>query len=231
MISTKSSPLKYVADFLGINKKFSKRRHNIIDNNSKNIVSPVEATLLYHGNIDEQGYILSKHRKKITLDKLIGKYADTFQDGTYINFYLAPRDNHNFVLPYKGTIEYIQKNEGKASIPIMIGLDNIFSMIGLNNIFDNQYWFSKAVKRNASIGIIINSQKFSYAMIAVGSLNVNNISVECEVGKKYHKGVYAGRFSIGSTIILCFDKSFKDNSEMLIKNGEQTKIGEPIIKI
>lgn len=222
MKSTKNSLLKHLADATGINAKFSKICDDNVNKNSEVITSPAEASLFSQGNINEQGYILSKHGKKVELNNLIGKYSDKFLNGTYLNFYLSPKNKHYFRLPYGGVIEYIQKNEGKSLIPVMLGLDNLFG---------NQHWFSKAAKKNASIGIVVNAGKFCYAMIAVGSLNVNNITVECERGKKYDKGAYAGYFSVGSTIILCFDKTFKKNSKRLIKNGELTIIGKPIIKI
>jgi phosphatidylserine decarboxylase len=223
MKSTKESPFKHIADTFGINARFHKKEdHNNIDPSLEYVSSPAEATLFYHGKIDREGYILSKHKKRIELEKLIGKYADTFQDGIYLNMYLSPKNKHYFIFPYDGNVEYIQKNESKAFIPVMIGLDNIFG---------NQRWFSKAAERNASVGMVIDAKKFSYAMIAVGSLNVNHITVKCETGKKYHKGDYAGHFSVGSTILLCFDKSFKENSKLLIKNGDKKGIGDKIIKI
>lgn len=222
MTSTKNSLLKHLADVTGINAKFSKVEEDIIDKSLENIVSPVEATLFNCGYIDGQGFILSKHGKKVALNKLIGEHSNKFNDGIYLNLYLSPKNKHYFRLPYGGNVKYIQKNDGEALIPIIIGLDNLFG---------NQHWFSKAAKKNASIGIVVDAGKFSYAMIAVGSLNVNNITVECRSKKKYEKGAYTGYFSVGSTIILCFDKSFKKNSELLIKNGDPTIIGTPIIKI
>jgi len=68
-------------------------------------------------------------------------------------------------------------------------------------------------------------------MIAVGSLNVNHITVNCEEGKRYRKGYDAGHFSVGSTILLCFDKSFRENSELKINDGEKTDVGNNIIRI
>jgi phosphatidylserine decarboxylase len=74
-------------------------------------------------------------------------------------------------------------------------------------------------------------KKFSYAIIAVGSLNVNNITIDCLQGKKYVKGAYAGHFSVGSTVILCFDKTLGKYSKLLMQDGQKTAIGENIFKI
>jgi phosphatidylserine decarboxylase len=207
---------------LGVNAKFHKIEDDFFDPSLEYIASPAEAELKYYGDIGDGGYILSKHDRIIALENMIGRYADRFQDGIYLNMYLHWKNKHYFKFPYDGTVEYIQINDPKKIIPALIGRDNIFS---------GQKGLSKATKQNANIGMIINAGKFSYAMIAVGSFNVNHVTVGCEVGKKYHKGDDAGYFSVGSTILLCFDKSFKENSELLIRNGKKKDIGENIIKI
>ncbi len=85
--------------------------------------------------------------------------------------------------------------------------------------------FSKAVKKNATIGSVFQTDKFSIAMIAVGSLNVNRIFTDYEEQKKYKKGVPCGYFSIGSTMLLCFP----DYLKVLVDKGDDLKIGQRIL--
>ncbi len=221
MKSTKSSWLKKTMDGIGFNAKFHKVHEDKIDFSLEYIMNPAESTMACHGIIGDEGHIISKNRKVIALDSVIGKYANKFRDGIYLNMYLSPKCKHYFRIPYDGTVGYIQKNNGKG-LPVIIGLDNILG---------NMKWFAKAIENNATIGVVVDTKNFSYAMIAVGSLNVNHITIKCEEGKKYRKGDYAGHFSVGSTIVLCFDKSFRKNSKMLIKDGEKKDIGENLIKI
>jgi phosphatidylserine decarboxylase len=221
MKSTKSSWLKKTMDSAGFNAKFHKLYEDKINSSLEYIMNPAESTLACHGIIGDEEYIISKNKKVVALDNVIGKYAHKFRNGMYLNMYLSPKCKHYFRLPYNGTVEYIQKNNGKG-LPVMIGLDNIFG---------NMKWFGKAIEKNATIGVVVNSGKFYYALIAVGSLNVNHITMKCAEGKKYRKGDYAGHFSVGSTIVLCFDESFKKNSKLLIKDGDKKDIGENILKI
>lgn len=213
--------MKKTMDGIGFNAKFHKVHEDKIDSSLEYIMNPAESTLACHGIIGDEGYIISKNKKVVALDTVIGKYAVRFKDGIYLNMYLSPKCKHYFRIPYDGTVEYIQKNNGKG-LPVMIGLDNILG---------NMKWFAKAIENNATIGIVVSTKNFSYAMIAVGSLNVNHITMKCEEGKKYRKGDYAGHFSVGSTIVLCFDNSFRRNSKLLIKDGEKKDIGENMIKI
>jgi len=227
MISTTKSRLNRFADRIGWNAQFHKvGKDDRLYPSLEYIASPADATLACHGNIGKEGDIISKHKKVVALEKIIGNYANKFHEGIYFNMYLSPRNKHYFRIPYDGTVEYIQMNNGKAKYfweTVMIGLDNWFG---------DTKMFAKAIEENATIGIVVKAKHFSYAMIAVGSLNVNNITVKCEEGKKYCKGFKAGYFSIGSTILLCFDKSLKKNiEELLIKDGEKKDIGDDIVKI
>jgi phosphatidylserine decarboxylase len=109
----------------------------------------------------------------------------------------------------------LQKNEGKSWLPVYTGLENI---LGIE-------MFNKAVKKNASIGSIFQTEDFPIAMIAVGSLNVNRIHTDYEEMQNYKKGTPCGYFSIGSSMLLCFPNHLK----ILIDEKSNIKIGERIL--
>jgi len=213
-VSTKNSLIGKVFDFIGINDYFSKYE-NVNFNNKASMISPVEAKVNYIGKIDKEKFLISKNNKKIKLVELIGDYSKYFTDGFYINFYLSPKNKHFWITPDDGKFIYTQKNDGKSFLPIFIGLENIFGM----------EIFSKAVKRNASIGSIFQTKNLMIAMIAIGSLNVNRIHIDYEEDKNYKKGVPCGHFSLGSSMLLCFQKK----QDFLIKQKDLVKIGEAII--
>ncbi len=229
MRTTKKSGLNRAADKLGWNKIFHEVHNDDYLNPSlEYVASPAEATLACHGVIGREGDIISKHKKIVPLEKMIGDYATKFHGGIYFNMYLSPGNKHYFRMPYDGTVEYIQLNNGKAKHFWEV------IMIGLDNLFGNTKMFVKAIDQNATIGMVVRSNHFSYAMIAVGSLNVNNITILCDEGKKYRKGHRAGYFSVGSTILLCFDKNFRkniDKNAQLFEDGIKKDVGEDIIKI
>lgn len=227
-ISTKESWLKKQADRSGINRKFHRPVKDRLNPSLEYFASPAQAIIAWHDNIGESGYIISKHKKVVALEKIIGDYSEIFRGGTYINMYLAPKDKHYFRIPYDGTIEYMQMNDGKTKYFWEA------AMIGLDNWLGNTKMFAKAIDQNATVGIVIKAKHFHYALIAVGSLNVNNITLRCEEGKRYRKGYRAGYFSVGSTVVLCFDKSLKKNidyEEIPIKDGVKVNVGDDLLKI
>ncbi len=214
MLSTKNSLIGRFADSLRINKRFHKHKRIRVDEDSL-IVSPVEAKVAHIGEINEQGELLSKRDKKVLLKNFIGDYAGEFVGERYFNFYLNPFNTHFWITPCEGRFVYTQKNEGKSVLPVFIGLENILGV----------EMFSKAVKRNASIGSVFETREFPLAMIAVGSLNVNRIHVNYEEGEVYEKGHPCGYFSIGSSMLLCFPRYLK----VLVEKGHTLRIGQRIL--
>ena len=214
--ATNSSLVGRIADILGLNKKFHQYRDIKIDLHDKALISPVEGKIVHIGNIDSEGLLISKYNIEVRLKDLIGDHYTQFTGGKYINIYLSPNNEHFWVTPDDGKFIYTQRNKGKAILPVFLGLEN-FLKIEL---------FSKAVKNNATVGSVFQTNNISIAMIAVGSLNVNRIFTDYEEQKEYKKGVPCGYFSIGSTMLLCFP----DYLNILVEKGDNIKIGQRILE-
>jgi len=214
-LSTKNTLIGIIADHIGLNKKFHQYKKINIDPNDSALISPVEGRVVHIGYIDQIGMLISKHNKEVRLKELIGNYFNQFKGYKYINFHLSPHNLHFWVTPYEGMFIYTQKNEGKSVFPIYVGLEYL---LGIE-------MFSKAIKRNASIGSVFQTEHFPTAMIAVGSLNVNRIHTDYEEMQNYKKGKPSGYFSIGSSMLLCFPNHLKT----LIDEGSNVKIGQRIL--
>ena len=174
-LSTKNSLVGRIADNVGLNKKFHQYYKINIDPQDSALISPVEGRIVHIGYIDKKGVLISKRNKEVRLEELIGNYYNQFAGWKYINFHLSPLNLHFWVTPYDGMYTYTQKNEGKSVFPTYIGLE---SLLGIE-------MFSKAIKRNASIGSVFQTEIFPIAMIAVGSLNVNRIHTDYEEMQHY----------------------------------------------
>jgi len=212
---TNNSIIGVIADSLGLNKKFHHYKKTNIDPLDMALISPAEGKVVHIGNINDDGILISKYNKEVRLKELIGEYYRQFSGGKYINIYLSPLNDHYWVTPYDGKFIYTQKNKGTAVFPVCVGLENL---LGIE-------MFSKAIKKNASIGSVFQTDKFQIAMIAVGSLNVNRIYTDYEEQKNYQKGTPCGYFSIGSSMLLCFPDSLK----ILVEKGDNVKIGQRIL--
>jgi phosphatidylserine decarboxylase len=214
-LSTKNSLLGKIADNIGMNKNFNKYTKVEIDPDELAVISPVEAKVIKIGDINSNGILISKNNKEVKLDDIAGSFTNHFKGYKYINFYLNPSNKHFWVTPFEGMFINTHKNEGKAWLPVYIGLENI---LGIEML-------SRAVKKNASICSVFKTEDFIMAMIAVGSLNVNRIHIDYEEMQNYKKGTPCGYFSIGSTMLLCFPGHLK----ILIEEKSDVKIGQRIL--
>lgn len=216
VLSTKNTWVGNIADKFGLNKNFNTYTKVNFNPDDNAVISPVEAKVMKIGDINSEGLLVSKNNKKIALKDFIGDYAKNFIGGKYINFYLNPRNKHFWVTPYDGKFIYTKKNEGKSRLPVFVGLENL---LGIE-------MFSRAVKKNASIGSVFQTRDFPMAIIAVGSLNVNRIYVDYEEMKDYKKGTPCGYFAIGSSLLLCFPNHLK----ILIEEHSEIQIGQRILE-
>ena len=214
-LSTRNSFLGRIADKFNINLKFNAYTKILVDPDDSAVISPVEAKVMHIGSINGNGMLISKNNKEILLSDFINHYANLFLSGMYINFYLRPFNKHFWITPFEGTFIYTQKNEGKSLLPVYIGLENLLG----------KEMFSKAVKKNASIGSVFKTKNFFMALIAVGSLNVNRIHIDYEEMHNYKKGTPCGYFSIGSSLLLCFP----DYLEILVEEKSDVNIGQRIL--
>ncbi|MEA1925819.1 MAG: phosphatidylserine decarboxylase [Patescibacteria group bacterium] len=188
-----------------------------IDQDDSVIISPTEAKLTYTGKIETGGQLISKFGKKIGLAEILEEKANLFKNGSYFNFYLSPKNKHYWRIPCDSKLVSTKVNNGKARIPIVIGLEKFFP---------GTDFFEKAIKSNAAIGSVFQTKNFPYAIIAVGSLNVNSIRT---IKKDYFKkGDIGGYFNLGSSILLCFPNY---PLTPLISAKTEVRIGEPLIKI
>ena len=215
--STRRTLLEGFADLTGLNFLFHRPCDDEVDPDESVFASPVEARLVHVGRIEKGGSLISKLGRRIDLGEVI-EGLDLFSGGFYMNFYLSPKDKHYWRIPYDSELISIKVNNGKAKIPVIVGLEKFFPRTD---------FFEKAIKKNATIGSVFKTKKFDYAMIAVGSLNVNSIHT---VGKGFFKkGEIGGYFSLGSSMLLCFPES--SGVKSLVELGAKVDIGERILKL
>ncbi len=135
-----------------------------------------------------------------------------------MNFYLSPKDKHYWRIPCDSELISTKINNGDSKIPIMIGLENFFPRTD---------FFEKAIKNNATVSSAFQAKDFIYAMIAVGSLNVNSIHTMKQ--DYFKKGDVGGYFNLGSSMLLCFPESSK--LTCLIEPQTKVDIGKRIVKM
>jgi len=178
-----------------------------IDPGEDVVVSPVDGAVSQVG-YSENGHVLQAKGITYSVDQLVGNKdaAAPFHGGAWTTLYLSPRDYHRIHAPLGGTIE------GYAYVP-------------------GEFWpVNPASVKNKQSLFCVNERLITYlktpagrcAVVKVGATCVSRIKaayddVLTHTGKpgKVHaypvplaiaKGAELGRFEMGSTVILLFEK-------------------------
>ncbi len=171
---------------------------------------PVDGTISQIGRIDDETIIQAKNHH-YNLTALLGgsaTLANYFRDGHFCCIYLSPRDYHRIHMPIDGNLREMTYVPGKLFSVNTYTAETVPSLFAINervlNVFD--------------------TESGPMALIQVGAINVGSMEtvwhgmVTPPYGKEIttwrydeqtielQRGDEMGRFNMGSTVILLFEK-------------------------
>ncbi|MCB1138482.1 MAG: phosphatidylserine decarboxylase [Leptospiraceae bacterium] len=200
-----------------------------IDADPRSIVSPVDARASRFGKISE-GLLIQTKGIYYTLKDLLGGSEETehYMDGQYMVLYLSPQDYHRMHSPVECKIQGFNYAPGKL-FPV-----NDIAVEGLHGLFP----------KNERLTSFLLTPRGRIAMIKVGATNVGKIRVtydsirtnrffrkkrdiQYNPALEMAKGAEIGRFEMGSTVILLFERNTIEFAPHMYE-GIKVKLGEPI---
>ncbi|MBL4850814.1 MAG: phosphatidylserine decarboxylase [Gammaproteobacteria bacterium] len=174
------------------------------------IVSPVDGRISEVGLINDDTIIQAKNHS-YSMQSLLGgdtQLASRFNNGSFINIYLSPRDYHRIHMPLTGELQSMIYVPGRL---FSVSPSAVRSVPGL-------------FARNERVISIFDSEIGSFAMVKVGALFVSSIDTvwhgavtprrpktlekwDYATGSrpKFERGEEVARFNMGSTVILLFE--------------------------
>ena len=198
---------------------------------SSKIVSPVDGTISQFGDISN-GLVLQAKGINYSLEKLLGENkarSEKYEGGQFITIYLSPRDYHRIHMPCSGTLVEQTHVPGRL---FSVAKHTVNTVKGI-------------FARNERVIASFDSEHGPMAMVLVGAINVAAIETvwhglvtppkgETVTSKNYkgkdisiEKGKEMGRFNMGSTVILVFDKDAPKLSEALAVD-QTLRLGEAL---
>jgi phosphatidylserine decarboxylase len=174
---------------------------------SREIACPVDGTISEAGNIDGVSLLQAKGRY-YTLEELLASrgWATHFAGGTFATIYLAPFNYHRIHMPLSGRLLETVYVPGR-----------LFSVNAATASL-----VPRLFARNERVLTLFDSAYGEFALILVGALNVGSIAtvwagditpaprrvatVLPPQNVSLDKGEELGRFNMGSTVILLFQK-------------------------
>ncbi|MDR2906197.1 MAG: phosphatidylserine decarboxylase [Helicobacteraceae bacterium] len=196
-------------------------------------VSPCDSLITDFGKIQENTLFQIKGMG-YKLNDLLPNYSEEFlrdfNGGTYINFYLSPRDYHRYHSPLNLTAIKLTHIPGKlypVNMPYLRKKLNLFC--------ENERVLLECRDQNDK----------KWFLVFVGALNVGkmafnflpdfetNISItkirEFEINKNFKFGEELGYFKMGSTIVLIAEKEAIKNTRIEI--NQKVKFGDLIAEV
>lgn len=195
-------------------------------------VSPVDGTLSQYGSIDGDT-ILQAKGQFYSLTSLLGGDANRarkYAGGSFACIYLAPFNYHRIHMPLAGTVRETLYVPG-----------DLFSVNGAT-----ARAVPKLFARNERVICEFEHQRGPFAMAYIGALHVGSmettwcgevnppprrgkhvIAIDKGIGASLAKGAEAGRFNMGSTVVVVTPPGFLQWSEHL-KPNITVRMGEKI---
>ena len=183
------------------------------DNNI--ITAPADCTFKAIYPIDKKGNVLEstgdkakitlKHTHTIgTVQELLNnsKYADDFNEGTFVHYFLGPFDYHRFHTPIAGKVLEVADISGK----VYLDVNMVDGQFDAPDNAENGYEFNQA----RGLVIVDGGKKVGkIAILPIGMAQVSGVEMYTKLqGKKVIKGQEFGRFKFGgSDIIMLFQKN------------------------
>jgi phosphatidylserine decarboxylase len=181
-----------------------------IAGDQQTLISPVDGTVSQCGAIATDRLLQAKGRD-YTLDALLagaaGRWSSGFRDGQFATIYLAPYNYHRIHMPLDGRLADIWYVPGRLFSVNTVAAAHVPDLFA----------------RNERLVLLFDSAAGPFAMIFVGAFNVGSMStvwhgdvtprrprqvsqlaLPPESQRFLARGAEAGRFNMGSTVILLF---------------------------
>lgn len=193
----------------------------LVDPDPRSIVSPADGAISQLGSINA-GDIFQAKGQSFSVEKLIGdpQLAQPFQQGQFATVYLSPRDYHRVHMPLTGTLTETLYIPGELFSVNQVTAEHIPGLFARNErmvcLFDTELGRMAVVLVGAMIVAGIETV-VTGKVKPTGRLELNQHHVVLE------KGAELGRFYLGSTAVILFEKDkmewekqFKANSVVVM---------------
>lgn len=192
-----------------------------IDSNPNSIVSPADGAISQLGKI-EDGAIFQAKGQQFTVENLIAdpQLAEPFKNGQFATVYLSPKDYHRVHMPFAGTLTETLYVPGELFSVNQTTAENIPGLFARNErmvcLFDTEIGRMAVVLVGAMIVAGIETVATGKVK-PTGRLELNQHDLFLD------KGAELGRFYLGSTAVVLFEKdkmtwdaAFKANSTVVM---------------
>ena len=218
-------------EYASLNELFTREliEKRAIDHDQRSIISPTDSLVTACGKL-HRNISLQIKGMEYSIDELLKgcdpeKIASIY-DGSFINFYLSPRDYHRYHVPCDMQILRVVHIPGKL-YPVNLR----FLRKKLDLFIENERVVLECRNVHGKI----------FYIVLVGALNVGKMTLvfesRIETNKNRYLSVYEydnlwmkkgellGYFKMGSTVVILFEK---DSVELCVKTNQKIRFGQRV---
>ena len=196
-----------------------------IDQDASSIVSPADGAISQLGKI-QNGDVFQAKGQSFSVDKLIGdtQLATPFVNGEFATVYLSPKDYHRVHMPFAGTLTETLYIPGELFSVNQTTAENIPGLFARNErmvcLFDTELGRMAVVLVGAMIVAGIETVATGKVK-PTGRIELHHHDLALE------KGAELGRFYLGSTAVVLFEKD-KMNWDAQFQANSAVVMGEAL---
>lgn len=195
------------------------------------LIQAVDGAVSQFGDIHQDSIFQAKGHNYSLTTLLGGKpeLAKPFKNGKFATIYLSPKDYHRIHMPVEGTLTDMVYVPGELFSVNPLTAENVPGLFARNErviaFFDTPVGKMAIVLVGATIVASIETV-WSGTVTPPAGKNVQHWQYESddEAAVKLEKGDEMGRFKLGSTIVVCFEKDQIEFEDM--EAGMTTRLGE-----
>ena len=195
------------------------------------LIQAVDGAVSQFGDIHQDSIFQAKGHNYSLTTLLGGKpeLAKPFKNGKFATIYLSPKDYHRIHMPVEGTLTDLVYVPGELFSVNPLTAENVPGLFARNErviaFFDTPVGKMAMVLVGATIVASIETV-WSGTVTPPAGKNVQHWQYESddEAAVKLEKGDEMGRFKLGSTIVVCFEKDQIEFEDM--EAGMTTRLGE-----
>jgi len=195
------------------------------------LIQAVDGAVSQFGDIHQDSIFQAKGHNYSLTTLLGGKpeLAKPFKNGQFATIYLSPKDYHRIHMPVEGTLTDMVYVPGELFSVNPLTAENVPGLFARNErviaFFDTPVGKMAMVLVGATIVASIETV-WSGTVTPPAGKNVQHwqYGSDDEAAVKLEKGDEMGRFKLGSTIVVCFEKDQIEFEDM--EAGMTTRLGE-----
>jgi len=201
------------ADYKSFNAFFTRKlkknvRNWVID--SSFILSPVDGAVSQIGNIDD-GQLLQAKNKKYSIEQLLGgdiTLSCNFLNGSFATLYLAPRDYHRIHMPVSGRLIKTIYVPGDLFPVNTASVENVNQLFARNERFISIFETKLGLMAQIMVGAIFVGSMETVWLGEITPTKKRELTIKeyNDQSIKLNQADEFGRFNMGSTVILLFQK-------------------------